>query len=71
VASYYLSGAKAKVALFERKMSVGGGIWGSDMLFNEIVIQRDAKRTLDEFGISTETSQEGYYTGDWAEASFI
>jgi len=67
VASYYLSKAKAKVALFERKMSVGGGMWGGGMLFNEIVIQREAKRILDEFKISTEEFQEGYYTADSVE----
>ncbi len=32
VASYYMAKAKAKVALFERKMSVGGGMWGGGML---------------------------------------
>jgi thiamine thiazole synthase len=67
VASYYLSKAKAKVALFERKMSVGGGMWGGGMLFNEIVIQEGAKRILDEFRISTEEFQEGYYTADSVE----
>lgn len=67
VASYYLAKAKAKVALFERKMSVGGGMWGGGMLFNEIVIQREAKGILDEFGISTEEFQDGYYTADSVE----
>ena len=67
VASYYLSRAKAKVALFERKMSIGGGMWGGGMLFNEIVVQGDAKRILDEFGVSTEKFQEGYYTADSVE----
>jgi thiazole biosynthesis enzyme len=67
VASYYLAKAKAKVALFERKMSVGGGMWGGGMLFNEIVVQGEAKRILDEFGVSLEKFQEGYYTADSVE----
>ncbi len=67
VASYYMAKAKAKVALFERKMSVGGGMWGGGMLFNEIVVQEEAKRILDEFGVSTEKFQEGYYTADSVE----
>lgn len=67
VASYYLAKAKAKVALFERKMSVGGGMWGGGMLFNEIVVQGEAKRVLDEFGVSTEKFAEGYYTADSVE----
>jgi thiamine thiazole synthase len=67
VASYYLAKANAKVALFERKMSVGGGMWGGGMMFNEIVIQEEAKRILDEFGVSMEKFQEGYYTADSVE----
>jgi len=67
VASYYLARAKAKVSLFERKMSVGGGMWGGGMLFNEIVIQEEAKPILDEFGVSTEKFREGYYTADSVE----
>jgi thiazole biosynthesis enzyme len=67
VASYHMAKAKAKVALFERKMSVGGGMWGGGMLFNEIVIQEGAKRILDEFAVSMEKFQEGYYTADSVE----
>jgi len=68
VAAYYLSKAKVRVALFERKLSVGGGMWGGGMLFNEIVIQEEAIRIMGEFGISTEKFQEGYYTADSVEA---
>ncbi|HLZ18810.1 MAG TPA: FAD-dependent oxidoreductase, partial [Smithellaceae bacterium] len=39
VAAYYLASAGKKVALFERKLSLGGGMWGGGMMFNEIVIQ--------------------------------
>jgi len=28
VASYFLAGAGKKVAIFERKLSIGGGMWG-------------------------------------------
>ena len=31
VAAYYLATAGKKVALFERKLSVGGGMWGGGM----------------------------------------
>ena len=67
VAAYYLAKARARVALFERKLSVGGGMWGGGMLFNEIVIQAAARRILDEFGISAEKFQEEYYTVDSVE----
>ena len=39
VAGYYLARAGRKVALFERKLSIGGGIWGGGMMFNSIVVQ--------------------------------
>ena len=37
--------------MFERKLSIGGGMWGGGMMFNEIVIQEAAKPMLDELGI--------------------
>lgn len=68
VAAFYLAKANVKVALFERKLSVGGGMWGGGMLFNEVVIQEEAKRIADEFGISLQKFREGYYTADAVEA---
>ncbi len=67
VAGYYLARARAKVGIFERKMSVGGGMWGGGMLFNEIVVQEAARRILEEFGVHAEKFQEGYYTVDSVE----
>ena len=67
VAAYYLAKGGTRVALFERKMSIGGGMWGGGMLFNEIVIQQEGKRILDEFGVSSEKFQEGYFTADSVE----
>lgn len=67
VAGYCLAKAGKKVALFERKMSVGGGMWGGGMLFNEIVVQEEALPIIEEFGIRTEKFQEGYYTADSVE----
>jgi thiamine thiazole synthase len=68
VAAYYLAKSGKKVALFERKLSVGGGMWGGGMMFNEIVVQDEGKQILDELGISTQVSQTGYYTADAVEA---
>ena len=53
-AGYYLAEAGLKVALFERKLSIGGGMWGGGMMFNKIVVQDDGKEILDEFGVRTE-----------------
>ncbi|MBW2172476.1 MAG: thiazole biosynthesis protein [Deltaproteobacteria bacterium] len=68
VAAYYLAKNGRKVALFERNLSVGGGMWGGGMMFNEIVVQDEGKEILDELGISTHLFQTGYYTADAVEA---
>jgi thiamine thiazole synthase len=68
VCSYYLVSKGFKVALFERKLSIGGGMWGGGMMFNEIVVQDEGKRILDVFGIRSHPYAEGYYTADSVEA---
>ena len=69
VAAYKLAKAGKKVALYERKLSVGGGMWGGGMLFNEIVIQEEAKQILDELEIRAFPYEvQGYYTADSVEA---
>ncbi|HBJ75825.1 MAG TPA: ribose 1,5-bisphosphate isomerase, partial [Syntrophaceae bacterium] len=50
------------------KLSLGGGMWGGGMMFNEIVIQDEAREILDLFGVRTRKYQEGYYTADAIEA---
>ncbi|RLC30087.1 MAG: ribose 1,5-bisphosphate isomerase, partial [Deltaproteobacteria bacterium] len=70
VAGYYLARAGRKVALYERKLSIGGGMWGGGMMFSEIVVQQGALSVLDEFGISySPYGEEGYYTADSVEAT--
>jgi thiamine thiazole synthase len=68
VAGYYLAMAGKKVVLFERKLSVGGGMWGGGMMYNEIVLQQSAVHILEEFGIRYTNYQENYYTADSLEA---
>ncbi len=68
-AAYYLAKKRVKVAIFERKLSVGGGMWGGGMMFNRIVVQPEGKEILDELGITTEEYQKGYYTADAVEAT--
>jgi thiazole biosynthesis enzyme len=69
VCAYCLAKGGFKVTLFERKLSVGGGMWGGGMMFNEIVVQEEGKRILDEFGIRSLSYAEGYYTTDSIEAT--
>jgi len=68
VASYFLAGAGKKVAIFERKLSIGGGMWGGGMMFNEIVVQEEGKKVLDIFDVRTREYAPGYYTADAIEA---
>jgi thiazole biosynthesis enzyme len=68
ICSYFLAKKGFKVALFERKLSIGGGMWGGGMMFNEIVVQNEGKRLLDEFGIQSRSYEKGYYTADSIEA---
>ena len=66
--AYYLAKKGKKVALFERKLSIGGGMWGGGIMFNEIVVQKEGKRILDEFKVRTKLYKTGYYTADSVEA---
>jgi thiamine thiazole synthase len=68
ICGYYLAKAGKKVAVFERKLSVGGGMWGGGIMFNEIVVQEEAKKILDEFGIKSRIYEKGYYLADSIEA---
>lgn len=67
VCAYYLAKKGKKVVIFERKLSVGGGMWGGGIMFNEIVVQEKAKRILDEFGVRTKLYEKGYYLADSIE----
>jgi len=68
-AAYYLAKARIKTAIFERKLSVGGGIWGGGMMFNKIVVRGNGKEILDEFGITTTEYQKGYYVANAVETA--
>lgn len=68
VCGYYLARQGKKAVLFERKLSVGGGMWGGGIMFNEIVVQEKAKKILDELDIRTRVYEKGYYLADSIEA---
>ncbi len=68
VCAYYLAKQDIKVALFDKRLTIGGGMWGGAMLFNEIVVQDMGKEILDEFGIKYEKYTDGYYTADAVES---
>ena len=68
VAGKILAENNLNVALFERKLSIGGGMWGGGMMFNEIVVQKEAKKILDEFEISYNEYEKDYFTADSIES---
>jgi thiamine thiazole synthase len=56
-----------KVAVFERHLHVGGGMWGGGMLMPRIVIQEEAKYLLDQVGVNLHPWKEGVYAADSVE----
>jgi thiamine thiazole synthase len=66
-AGYYLAKKGKKVVLFERKLSIGGGMWGGGMMYNKCVFQESAKKILDEFGIQSKKIRNNYYVTDAIE----
>ncbi|MCE5298182.1 MAG: sulfide-dependent adenosine diphosphate thiazole synthase [Methanoregulaceae archaeon] len=67
-AATFLGEAGLSVILIEKKLSVGGGMWGGGMMFPRIVVQEEARRLLDHFGIRYRTYTEGYYVAGSVEA---
>nr|WP_321498827.1 sulfide-dependent adenosine diphosphate thiazole synthase [uncultured Methanolobus sp.] len=68
VAAKYLAEAGLKTVLFEKKLSIGGGMWGGGMMFPRIVVQEDAKHILDDFGINYHEYEKGYYVASSVES---
>jgi thiamine thiazole synthase len=56
------------VVLIEKKLSIGGGMWGGGMMFPRIVVQEEAKRLLDHFSICYTPYADGYYVASSVEA---
>lgn len=66
-AARYLAKAGVKVAVFERSLYVGGGIWGGGILFPKIVIQEVAKKIPEGVGVKLQLASKGYYIADSVE----
>jgi len=63
-AGYYLSKAKVKTTIIEKKLSIGGGIWGGAAGYNVVTFQD--KEILDEIGVTTK-KQGRLYVADAIE----
>ncbi len=68
-AAWKLAEAGRKVALFERKLSVGGGMWGGGMTWNYIVVQEEAKSILEGAGCTLREYKPGYFLADSVAAT--
>jgi thiazole biosynthesis enzyme len=68
-AGYYLAQKGVKTLLFERGLKLGGGMPGGGMMFNRIVVQNEAKYLLDEFGITYEEYEPGYFIASSLETT--
>jgi thiamine thiazole synthase len=67
-AGYYLAKGGAKTLMLERKLSIGGGMWGGGIMFNEIVVQEEAGEILEELGTPRVKFRDDYYTADSVQA---
>jgi len=68
IAAHCLAKSGLKTAVFERQLRVGGGMPGGGMMFNRIVLQKEGKEILDDFGVRSTLYKRGYYTADALEA---
>lgn len=69
VAAYYLAKAGLKVAQFDRKLSPGGGMWGGAMMFNQIVVQKEAIDIVKDFDINFQPYEDDLFVMDSVEST--
>jgi thiamine thiazole synthase len=67
VAAGYLAKNGRTVVVFERKLSIGGGMWGGGMTFPVIVVQKKSKHILEEASVKITDEGGGYYSADALE----
>ena len=68
VAAKYLAEEGVKVAIYEKKISLGRWMWAGGMMFPRIVVQEEARGILDDFGIRYKEYQPGYYVANSVES---
>jgi len=67
-AAKYLAKAGKKVVVFERKLSIGGGMWGGGMTFPVIVVQKESIPILKDCNVKLTDEGDGYFSADSIEA---
>lgn len=68
-AAYYLAKAGKKVCIFESNLAPGGGMWGGAMMFNNIVLQKEALYILDELNIEYKEFSKNTFVIDSIQAT--
>jgi len=69
VAARRLAQAGLSAVVFEKRLSVGGGLWGGGMMFPRIVVQEGARRLLDEYCIKHKEHDSGYFVANAIETA--
>jgi len=67
VAARILSEGGLRVTMVEKRLALGGGIWGGAMLMNEVIVQKDAVDILEGSGVTVEEVGGGLYAADSSE----
>jgi len=67
-AAKYLADAGKKVVVFERKLSIGGGMWGGGMTFPVIVVQKASTPILKDAKVKLNDEGDGYFSADSIES---
>jgi len=68
VAGYRLARAGRKVVIYERRLSVGGGMWGGGIMYGRCVFQDASMKIVEELGVRTKPWGDGYHIADSIEA---
>ncbi|HDM66779.1 MAG TPA: thiazole biosynthesis protein [Thermoplasmatales archaeon] len=68
MAALHLGRAGKRVVIFERKMSIGGGMWAGGMMYPVIVVQEEAKHLLEECGVNLREEEESYWSANAIES---
>ncbi len=62
-----LARAGRRVTVIEKRLAVGGGIWGGGMGMNEVVVQEEALEVLQAAGVRARAREMGLYVADALE----
>lgn len=68
-AAWILAQKGFNVAIFERNLFIGGGMWGGGMTWNIIVVQEESKSIAERIGLPLREYKPGYYTADAVAAT--